>query len=102
MCSWPVASRLGPVQTLVVEPEILFTVADRLDRLADSPFPSAPSIVRRCLADLESAWTGGTAAALAKHRLGQLSAVAEPPPAVDGIPARERDRLNRAKFGGNL
>jgi hypothetical protein len=82
-----------------VDPEVLFRVADRLDRLADAPHPDAGPILRRCLRELELAWSGGTAAALAHLRLRQLAALSEPPPALDGIPARERDRLNREGFG---
>jgi len=82
-----------------VKPEVLFAVADRLDRLADAPHPGAAPILRWCLRELEMAWTGGTAAALAHLRLRQLAALSEPPPARDGIPARERDRLNRERFG---
>lgn len=90
------------MQTLIVEPEVLFKVADQLDRLADARPVDASPVVRRCLAQLENAWTGGTAAALAHLRLRQLAALSEPPPALDGIPASERDRLNRARFGGTL
>jgi hypothetical protein len=99
MCSWPTASRLCPVQTLIVEPEVLFTVANKLDQLADSPSAGVPSVLRRCLTELERGWEGGTAAALARLRLRQLTTLGEPPPALDGIPARERDRLNRERFG---
>lgn len=97
-----IAVRLCPVRTLIVEPEVLFVVADQLDHLAVTHPLDASATVRGCLADLERAWTGGTAADLARLRLRQLVGLTEPPPALDGIPAAERDRLNRARYGSQL
>lgn len=98
----PIAVKLCPVRTLIVEPEVLFAVASQLDRLADAHCVDAAPALRDCLAQLERVWTGGTAADLAQLRLRQLAGLSEPPPALDGIPARERDRLNRARFGCQL
>ncbi len=91
------------VRTLVVEPEVLARVADRLDAIADRP-PILASSLQACLSELESAWSGGTAARLACDRLRQLIGLASaaPDPPLDLLPAHERDRLNRARYPGGL